>query len=77
MLYYSKLDISKDEENMTNDSIKSIDPNILLSVMNTKLRDQYASLDVLCYDLRITKEGILTRLDSIGYAYNERENQFK
>jgi hypothetical protein len=77
MLYYSKLDISKDEENMTNDSIKNIDPNILLSVMNTKLRDQYASLDVLCYDLGITKEGILTRLDSIGYAYNERENQFK
>jgi len=62
---------------MTNDSIKIIDPNILLSVMNTKLRDQYASLDILCYDLDITKEGILIRLNSIGYTYNERENQFK
>lgn len=62
---------------MTNDSIKIIDPNILLSVMNTKLRDQYASLDILCYDLGIAKEGILTRLNSIGYTYNERENQFK
>lgn len=62
---------------MTNDSIKIIDPNILLSVMNTKLRDQYDSLDVLCYDLGIAKEGILRKLDSIGYAYNERENQFK
>lgn len=62
---------------MTNDSIKIIDPNILLSVMNTKLRDQYASLDILCYDLEIAKEGILRRLNSIGYTYNERENQFK
>ncbi|OOM80275.1 hypothetical protein CLPUN_13850 [Clostridium puniceum] len=62
---------------MTNDSIEIIDPNILLSIMNTKLRDQYASLDVLCYDLEIEKEGILRRLDSIGYTYNESENQFK
>ena len=54
-----------------------IDPNILLSLVNMKLRDQYASLDVLCYDLGITKECVLTRLDSIGYGYNERENQFK
>jgi len=62
---------------MTNDSIKIIDPNILLSVMNTKLRDQYASLDILCYDLGIAKEDILTRLSGIGYTYTERENQFK
>jgi hypothetical protein len=62
---------------MTNDSIKNIDPNILLSIMNTKLRDHYTSLDVLCYDLGISKECILIKLDSIGYAYNEKENQFK
>lgn len=62
---------------MTNDSIKIMDPNILLSVMNTKLRDHYASLDLLCYDLEITKEGIIERLNSIGYTYNGKENQFK
>ena len=62
---------------MTNNSIKIIDPNILLSIMNTKLRDQYASLDILCYDLELTKEDILNRLKNIGYNYNERENQFK
>ena len=27
------------------------DPNILLSYINTKLRDQYPSLDALCDDL--------------------------
>jgi len=62
---------------MTNDSIKNIDPNILLSIMNTKLRDQYASLDILCYDLELTKEYILNRLKEIGYNYNEEKNQFK
>ena len=62
---------------MTNDSIKIMDPIMLLSIMNMKLRDQYASLDILCYDLGIAKEGILSRLDGIGYSYNERENQFK
>lgn len=62
---------------MTDDSIKNMDPNILLSIMNTKLRDHYASLDALCYDLEVKKDGILIKLNSIGYTYNEKENQFK
>lgn len=62
---------------MTDESIKNINPNILLSIMNTKLRDQYASLDILCYDLELTKEYILNRLKYIGYNYNEEKNQFK
>lgn len=62
---------------MTNDSIKNIDPNILLSIMNTKLRDQYTSLDILCYDLELIKEDILNRLKDIGYDYNKERNQFK
>lgn len=62
---------------MTNDMIKNIDPTILLSIINTKLRDQYASLNILCEDLEITKEHILNKLNTIGYNYNETENQFK
>lgn len=62
---------------MTDDMIKNIEPTILLSIMNTKLRDQYASLDMLCDDLEITKEGILNKLESIGYNYNATKNQFK
>ncbi|HEX9026026.1 MAG TPA: DUF4250 domain-containing protein [Clostridium sp.] len=54
-----------------------IDPNILLSLVNMKLRDQYASLDILCYDLDMTKENIVNTLKNIGYSYNETENQFK
>jgi len=62
---------------MTDDLIKNIEPIMLLSIMNTKLRDQYASLEILCEDLEITKEYILNKLKVIGYDYNETENQFK
>ena len=62
---------------MTDKSIKIIDPNILLSIINMKLRDSYSSLDALCYDLELTKEEVINRLKNIGYNYNEVENQFK
>lgn len=62
---------------MTNDTIKISDSNILLSLINTKLRDQYDSLDSLCYDLELSKEEIVNKLKDIGYNYNKEENQFK
>lgn len=62
---------------MTDKTIKIIDPNILLSLINTKLRDNYSSLEALCYDLELTKEDVVNRLKNIGYNYNEVENQFK
>jgi len=62
---------------MTDKAMKIIDPNILLSLINTKLRDNYSSLDALCYDLELTKEDVVNRLKNIGYNYNEVENQFK
>ena len=34
------------------------DPNILLSVINTKLRDTYSSINELCIDLDYSKEEI-------------------
>lgn len=62
---------------MTNESIKTMDPQILLSLINTKLRDQYGSLEVLCDDLSIVEEEITKKLKSIGYEYNKESNQFK
>ena len=52
-------------------------PTVLLSIVNTKLRDQYSSLDKLCEDLDESKEEIEKTLASIGYYYNEELNQFK
>lgn len=62
---------------MTDNSIKTMDPNILFSIINTKLRDQYSSLDILCEELMITKDEVIKKLNDIGYNYNQSENQFK
>lgn len=62
---------------MTNESIKVMDANILLSIINTKLRDQYDSLEILCDDLKIAKDEIINKLRLIEYEYNREKNQFK
>ena len=52
------------------------DPMLLLSVVNTKLRDYYESLDVLCQDMDVDKEELVSRLLGIDYEYDEGRNQF-
>lgn len=52
------------------------DPMILLSVVNTKLRDYYPTLDTLCQDLDIAKDELTDRLGQIDYEYEEEKNQF-
>ena len=52
-------------------------PFVLLSYINTKLRDNYSSLDELVNDLDINKEDIIDLLKSINYEYNSDLNQFK
>ncbi len=52
------------------------DPAILVSFMNTKLRDYYSSLDALCDDLEIKKDDIISKCSLIGYEYDPDRNQF-
>ena len=52
------------------------DPAILVSFLNTKLRDFYPSLDALCEDLEADKETIIKKCDTIGYIYSADSNQF-
>ena len=52
------------------------DPAMLLSVVNTKLRDFYDSVDSLCDDLDVARESIETSLAGIGYTYDAEKNQF-
>ncbi len=52
------------------------DPIILLSYINTKLRDYYSSLDILCEDMDCNKADIITKLSVIDYEYDENQNQF-
>ncbi|MCI9212591.1 MAG: DUF4250 domain-containing protein [Ruminococcus sp.] len=52
------------------------DPVILLSVINTRLRDYYSSLDELCRETGIHKEELTDALGRIDYEYSEEQNQF-
>ena len=52
------------------------DPVILLSVINTKLRDYYPTLEALCDDMQIDRKEFSEKLDLIDYEYDARRNQF-
>lgn len=52
------------------------DDAMLLSFINTKLRDEYASLDEFCEDLELSREEIEERLGVLGYYYDEKQNRF-
>lgn len=53
------------------------DPIILLSYVNTKLRDDYADLDDLCGSLGIARDDLCDRLAPLGYTYNRKNNRFQ
>ena len=52
------------------------DPMMLMSVINTKLRDKYRSLDELCDDLNVEENELKSKLRSIEYEYSEELNRF-
>ncbi len=52
------------------------DPMILLSFINTRLRDSYASLDDLCAELGIEKEDLEKQLAAVNYSYDPARNAF-
>lgn len=52
------------------------DPVILLSFVNTKLRDEYPSLEELCAALDLDAAELAGRLDGLGYRYDAGQNQF-
>lgn len=53
------------------------DPVILLSYVNTQLRDGCPDLDDLCRREDADREDLIRRLAQIGYAYDPAQNQFK
>lgn len=53
------------------------DPAILLSFINTKLRDTYSSLEALCDDMEVSEEDIKNKLSVLGYEYDSEKNRFK
>lgn len=52
------------------------DPVMLLSVINTKLRDEYSSLEELAKAYGIEEKEVMDKLAVISYTYDKNQNQF-
>ncbi|MBR4671341.1 MAG: DUF4250 domain-containing protein [Butyrivibrio sp.] len=55
------------------------DPIMLFSYLNTKLRDNYSSLEALADDMGISAQEldeIKKKLSDAGFSYDEKRNQF-
>lgn len=52
------------------------DPFILLSYLNTQLRDFYPSLEEMCKSLSLNEEELIKKLENIDYYYDADSNQF-
>lgn len=52
------------------------DPAMLLSFVNTKLRDHYPSLAELCSSLDLNQREIEDKLAQMEYMYDQKQNRF-
>lgn len=52
------------------------DPVILLSYINTKLRNEYKTISELCTALELDQTNLIIKLEATGYTYDRSINQF-
>lgn len=52
------------------------DPYMLLSYINTKLRDEFHSIEDLCKSLNIDQLSLEEALSEIDYSYTRELNRF-
>lgn len=53
------------------------DPVMLMSWVNTKLRDEYPAFEALCDDLQLDRQAIEEKLSAAGFDYMPAVNQFR
>lgn len=53
------------------------DPDMLFSMLNMKLRDQYDSFDDLCDSEDLDSAAVLDKLQAAGYVYDVQHNCFQ
>lgn len=52
------------------------DPIMLLSYVNTQLRDNYSSLDDFCASMDVERSTIEEKLKAVNYEYDAQRNAF-
>ena len=73
MIFY-KMEMTKEKGEDMSQLPK--DPVMLLSYINTQLRDFYASLEEFCSTADVPQEDIIKSLERISYTYDRDKNQF-
>lgn len=53
------------------------DPVMLMSVINTKLRDSYPDIEALCDDMDVSCDEITEKLKAAGFIYDRELNKFR
>ncbi|GLT15549.1 DUF4250 domain-containing protein [Vibrio algivorus] len=62
---------------MNLDNFESMDPVMLMSIVNMKLRDEYGDLDNLIKAFDIDKQALINKLASAGFDYLPEVKQFR
>ena len=52
------------------------DPIMLLSYVNTQLRDNYSSLDDFCASMDVDRTQLEEKLKAVNYEYDAERNAF-
>ena len=52
------------------------DPFMMLSVINTRLRDEYKSFEELCASMDVNGDEVVHTLEALDYHYDSVHNQF-
>lgn len=55
----------------------SIDPHLLIGLVNTELRNHSDSLDDLCQTHDLDREKLCAHLESADYHFQGEQNQFR
>ncbi len=58
-------------------NIERMDPNLLVGVVNTALRNHFSSLEDLCRSNDVDQETLCKRLAEEDYEYLPAANQFR
>lgn len=62
---------------MTLTNVRTMDPNLLYSLINTRLRNDYSDLDDLVRSLDLDRDVLLQRLADAGFVYVAELKQFR
>lgn len=71
------MSLQADSRHVELSAVLPSDPFMLLSAVNTRLRDNYTNLDELCDDLDIDKSELIEKLKETGFDYLPEINQFR